>query len=89
MEYSKLFNVINVANWIISTSISIIAPFFPPFAESQGLSSTTIGLIFSSHPLGGMIASIYIGRILTNQNRMSLIMLSLLLECVVMMIFVI
>jgi MFS family permease len=44
--------------------LAIIAPFFPPFAKDHGISDEIVGLIFCSNPIGAIIASLILGKIL-------------------------
>jgi predicted MFS family arabinose efflux permease len=45
-------------------SMSLIVPFFPPFATGRGVSLELVGLIISSNPIGAVIASLIIGKLL-------------------------
>lgn len=48
--------------------LSIIAPFFPPFASSHHISDALIGLIFSCNPIGDVLASLLSGKLITHVN---------------------
>lgn len=63
MKY--LYSVLNLSNFICCQGLSIIAPFFPAFAKTYNVDEDIIGLIFSANPVGAIIASLIIGKLLT------------------------
>jgi len=73
------FHSFNICNFFVCCSISIIAPFFPIFAHANGLGFTLIGVIFSTQPLAGFFGSLYLGSILTEKNRINMIIWSVLI----------
>ena len=48
------------------TALSVITPFFPPFAMSKGVSEEIVGLIISANPIGAFFASLTLGKILND-----------------------
>lgn len=48
------------------SSLSVITPFFPPFAEEVGVSEEVIGLIIGANPIGAFFASLALGKILND-----------------------
>lgn len=47
-----VFILLNSCNLICNIAVSIIAPFYPTFADSEGISEDLVGFIFSAHPMG-------------------------------------
>jgi MFS family permease len=47
-------------------ALSIISPFFPPYAKEKGINEGMIGLIFTANPIGSVLASLIMGKILTD-----------------------
>lgn len=67
MKPNKLlvFSMLMVCQLICCLALSIIAPFFPPFAKDKGISEVIVGIIFSANPVGAIIATLILGKILT------------------------
>ena len=61
-----MFGLLMFCMMICCFSLSIISPFFPPFAEEIGISKEVVGVIFSANPIGAVLAALIIGKILTN-----------------------
>lgn len=59
------FTFLNLGNLICCLGLSLISPFYPTYAEKFKISETILGFIFAINPIGGMIASLIIGKILT------------------------
>jgi MFS transporter, DHA1 family, tetracycline resistance protein len=53
-----------LAMGICFAAFSMIAPFLPPKFESKGVSKKMIGAIFAVYPLGGIVASPIVGKII-------------------------
>jgi hypothetical protein len=47
-------------------SLSVITPFFPPYAISKGIGEEIVGLIISANPIGAFFASLVLGKILND-----------------------
>jgi len=63
-----------VGYFIFWTALSIIAPFFPAFAESKNISELIVGIIFSANPVGAVLSSLFLGKIIKDvENNNSLI----------------
>jgi MFS family permease len=67
-----LYNLLLVGSFISALTLAIIAPFFPPLAEQNGLSTDTIGLILSANPFGAVIASLLLGYFLNKVSNRSI-----------------
>jgi hypothetical protein len=65
MNKLLVFSLLMVCNFICCLALAIISPFFPPFAHHHGISEDVVGIIFSANPLGAIIASLILGKILT------------------------
>jgi MFS family permease len=50
--------------FLMCSSLSVVTPFFPPYAMEKGVSEEIVGLIISSNPIGAFFASLYLGKIL-------------------------
>jgi MFS family permease len=59
--------------------MSLISPFFPPFAEEKGISSELVGYIFSANPIGAFCAAVVLGKIMTEHNRVRFMLSALVL----------
>jgi MFS family permease len=46
-------------------ALSVIAPFFPAFAEEHDISEAIVGLVFSANPVGAVLAALVLGKIIT------------------------
>jgi MFS family permease len=56
--------VLNIGSLICCLGLSLIAPFYPTYAERFDISKTLLGLIFAINPIGGFIASLIVGKLL-------------------------
>lgn len=65
MRSEVIFLLLNTCNLVCNIALSIIAPFFPTFADKEGISENIVGYIFSAHPLGQLIASLILGKMIT------------------------
>ncbi len=65
MHKNFLFALLMICYLICGIALSVIAPFFPPFAYSKGISTKMIGLIISANPVGAIIGSSILGKIIT------------------------
>lgn len=65
MKIYYKFALMNAGNLICCLGLSLISPFYPTYAEKFKISQTILGLIFAINPIGGMIASLIVGKILT------------------------
>ena len=64
MDYLLIFlNIGTLWQYMVS---SIFIPFYPPLAESKGLSNTLIGIIFIFSPIGSTISSFILGKAMNN-----------------------
>lgn len=50
--------------------MSLITPFFPPFAEEKGISVQMVGVIFSANPVGAFMAALALGKIMTEVTNL-------------------
>lgn len=71
MPHTKLFALLSSGYFICSLSMSIIAPFFPPYAKNKGISEFISGLIFSADPIGAMLTCLILGKILNDVQHHS------------------
>jgi MFS family permease len=60
----KLFIILAIGYFMFSMALSIIAPFFPAFAESKDISEIIVGIIFSANPVGAVLTALILGKIL-------------------------
>jgi len=65
MRIIQVFWVLLACNLVCNIAQSIISPFYPNFAHKRGVSEEIIGIIFSAQPIGIFIASLIIGKIIT------------------------
>jgi MFS family permease len=59
--------------FIFSLALSIIAPFFPPFAEDKGISEDLVGLIYSANPIGAVVAAVILGKIVNDVEKILIV----------------
>jgi MFS family permease len=64
MNKNLVFYLLMVCQLICGLALAIISPFFPPYAREKGISEDVVGIIFSANPVGAIIASIILGKIL-------------------------
>ena len=69
-------------------ALSIITPFFPPYAITKGISEDVIGIIFAANPFGAIIASIILGKILNDRNRFNFMIGALILQGLGLYLFI-
>jgi MFS family permease len=69
MNRTIIFALLMVCQFICCLTLAIIAPFFPPYAKEKGIQEDIVGVIFSANPLGAIVASIILGKILTEVPR--------------------
>jgi len=65
MNKLVMFSMLMVCQLICCFALSVISPFFPPFAREHGISEEIVGIIFISNPLGALIAAVILGKILS------------------------
>ena len=66
MKSIGVFIFLNICNIVCCFALSIIAPFFPTYAKDKGLDLDLIGYIFSLYPLGMLLGSLILGKIITD-----------------------
>ena len=71
MSKLVVFLLLLICNFLMCSSLSVVTPFFPPYAISKGISEEIVGLIISSNPIGAFFASLYLGQIL---NEVTILM---------------
>lgn len=65
MNKILVFSLLLICELLCCLALSVISPFFPPFAKEKGISEATVGLIFSANPAGAIIATLILGKIMT------------------------
>lgn len=66
MKRGIIFFLLQVCNCLTMISLSLITPFFPPFASSKGIDEAIMGFIISANPIGSFFASLILGKRITN-----------------------
>ncbi len=69
MSQKKIFVLLSSGYFICSLSMSIIAPFFPPFAKDREINEIILGVIYSADPIATMLTSLILGKILNDVLR--------------------
>ena len=64
-----LFYLLLLINAVSSITVSVIAPFFPPLAESLGLESHVVGIIQASNPIASMFAFVIVGKFINKVSK--------------------
>ena len=64
MTKAFTFGLLLICNFLMCSSLSVVTPFFPPYAMSKGITEEIVGLIISANPIGAFFASLYLGKIL-------------------------
>lgn len=72
MKAELEFALLNAGNLFCCLGFSLIAPFYPAYAKEFNVSNTILGLIFGMNPIGGMLASLIVGKLLNNVNYLSI-----------------
>ncbi|EAR96695.3 MFS transporter (macronuclear) [Tetrahymena thermophila SB210] len=67
-------------NFFQNAAVSIIVPFFPPIAESIGVSSTMIGLILAFNPIGSFLTSLIVGQMMGRLGKKNLMIWGLIFQ---------
>ena len=67
-----IFILLMVCQFICCLSLSIITPFFPPYAIGKGISEDIVGLIYGANPFGAIIGSLVVGKNINENNRINL-----------------
>ena len=73
--------------FLINSSNSLIAPFFPDVARERGISSEWIGFIFSCYPLGGVFFSLLLGKMMRKWGRKRILFIGLLIQTIGIILF--
>jgi MFS family permease len=63
-----VFVLLMICQLVCCLSLSIITPFFPPYAISKGITEDVVGIIYSANPFGAIIGSLVVGKILNDVN---------------------
>jgi MFS family permease len=72
MKKMLVFWLLMACQVICCIALSLISPFFPPYAEEKGISSEVVGFIFSANPIGAVTASMVLGKILNQVTKLNL-----------------
>lgn len=59
-----IFAILTACGFMECVSKSLIAPFFPTFAEDKGITEDVVGLIISANPIGSFGASLILGKVI-------------------------
>ena len=63
-----IYLLLLICNLLMCCALSVITPFFPPFAMDKGVSEEIVGFIISANPIGAFFASLTLGKILNDVN---------------------
>lgn len=66
MRKNLEFALLNAGNLICCLGLSLIAPFYPTYSEKFDISESLLGFIFSLFPVGGILSSLIVGKMLNN-----------------------
>lgn len=66
MKILSEFALLNLGNLICCLGLSLIAPFYPTYAQKFDVTGSLLGLIFGINPIGGMLSALIVGKILNN-----------------------
>ncbi len=68
--------------FLTNANTSFMSAFFPSFAEGQGVGLDGVGIIFSAEPVGALICSLMLGRMMNKKGFKKLsIILGLIVQC--------
>ncbi|CAD8204673.1 unnamed protein product [Paramecium octaurelia] len=82
MKFLSEFALLNLGNLICCLGLSLIAPFYPTYAQKFDVTGSLLGLIFGINPIGGMLSSLIVGKILNNNNQTTLLSLGMLIQSI-------
>ncbi|CAD8204677.1 unnamed protein product [Paramecium octaurelia] len=82
MKAELEFALLNAGNLFCCLGFSLIAPFYPAYAKEYDVSNSILGLIFGMNPIGGMLASLIIGKLLNNSNQKTFLYLGLIIQAI-------
>ncbi|CAD8201037.1 unnamed protein product [Paramecium pentaurelia] len=82
MKLLSEFALLNLGNLICCLGLSLIAPFYPTYAQKFDVTGSLLGLIFGINPIGGMLSSLIVGKILNNNNQTNLLSLGMLIQSI-------
>ena len=71
---------INILSFLLNTSSSLLAPYYPTIAARYNLSNALIGLVFTSHPIGCFFFSLILTKTLASWGRKNLMIIGVLLH---------
>lgn len=75
------------SSFVSLSTYSNIGPFYPGVAEKRGVSEFTVGLILIGFPLGSLIFSVFVDRIVFLLGRKQTLVLGCFLEGVFIILF--
>ncbi|CAD8093833.1 unnamed protein product [Paramecium primaurelia] len=82
MKLLSEFYLLNIGNLICCLGLSVIAPFYPTYAEKFDVQGFLLGLIFAINPIGGILSSLIVGKILNRNNQTNLLSLGMLIQSI-------
>ncbi|CAD8070816.1 unnamed protein product [Paramecium sonneborni] len=82
MKAELEFALLNAGNLFCCLGLSLIAPFYPAYAHKFDVSNSLLGLIFGLNPIGGMLASLIVGKLLNHKNQTTLLCLGLIIQAI-------
>ncbi|CAD8170359.1 unnamed protein product [Paramecium octaurelia] len=82
MKLLSEFSLLNIGNLICCLGLSLIAPFYPTYAEKFDVSGSLLGLIFGINPIGGILSSLIVGKILNKNNQANILSLGMLIQSI-------
>lgn len=87
MQKEIIYFLLLLCNILMCLSLSVITPFFPPFAMERDVTEEVVGLIISANPIGAFFASLTLGKILNDKNRFFYMILGLIMQAFGMFLF--
>ncbi|CAK79138.1 unnamed protein product (macronuclear) [Paramecium tetraurelia] len=82
MKFLSEFSLLNIGNLICCLGLSLIAPFYPTYAEKFDVSGSLLGLIFGINPIGGILSSLIVGKILNKVRFFNILSLGMLIQSI-------
>lgn len=61
-----IYVLLLICLFLMCSALSVITPFFPPFAIKKGISEEIVGFIIGANPIGAFFASLALGKILND-----------------------
>lgn len=90
MKIDFLLTTFCLGVFITNANTSFMSAFFPDFAGEKGVGLDGVGIIFSAEPVGALICSLFLGKLMSKKGFKKLsILLGLIVQALGMALMII